>query len=268
LTREEIVGIGRTAEIIRITKDKILKLSRRSFQRDHVEYEYKLCRIIQEKIRNVPKTYDLIEKKDRLGIVFEYIEGPTMAEKIMKNPFRLRKEIRDLVDLHLEIHKINGEGLPSLEEKIANRISRTDKLNGKEKSQLLKKVTKMETEQILLHGDFHPGNIICTPSRKVIIDWIDAAKGNRVYDVARSYYLMKNASQIGMNIISKILLKILGTIAANIYLRNYCKKTNLTKKEVKDYLLLIYAVRLEENIPSERKRLVRRIKQLLNKKLE
>ncbi|TFG01571.1 MAG: aminoglycoside phosphotransferase, partial [Promethearchaeota archaeon] len=73
MTHEKIVGIGRTAEIIRIGKDKVMKLSINSFQRDHVEYEYKLCKIIQEKLENVPQVFDLIEKNGRLGIVFEYI---------------------------------------------------------------------------------------------------------------------------------------------------------------------------------------------------
>lgn len=44
----------------------------------------------------------------------------------------------------------------------------------------------------LCHGDFHPGNILVSKDKKVIIDWSGVHTGNPVSDVAHTYLLMSN----------------------------------------------------------------------------
>ncbi len=42
----------------------------------------------------------------------------------------------------------------------------------------------------LLHGDLHPGNVIASDAGPVLIDWTDAAVGDRSEDVAESWLLL------------------------------------------------------------------------------
>ncbi|MBM3277789.1 MAG: phosphotransferase [Candidatus Handelsmanbacteria bacterium] len=43
----------------------------------------------------------------------------------------------------------------------------------------------------LCHGDFHPGNLLLTPAGPVIIDWIDASRGNPAAGLARTSLLFR-----------------------------------------------------------------------------
>ena len=43
----------------------------------------------------------------------------------------------------------------------------------------------------LLHGDFHPGNVVISRGREVIVDWTNAARGHVLADVAWTCLLIR-----------------------------------------------------------------------------
>ena len=46
------------------------------------------------------------------------------------------------------------------------------------------------------HGDFHPGNILLTPDhRAVVIDFMNVCRGPALYDIARTYFLLKEKDE-------------------------------------------------------------------------
>jgi aminoglycoside phosphotransferase (APT) family kinase protein len=47
--------------------------------------------------------------------------------------------------------------------------------------------------EAVCHGDLHPGNVIMSPQGPVIIDWIDASRGDPLADVARSVLLLRHS---------------------------------------------------------------------------
>lgn len=50
----------------------------------------------------------------------------------------------------------------------------------------------MPDDDCLLHGDFHPNNILVMPNgTPVIIDFMNVCHGPALYDVARTYVLIK-----------------------------------------------------------------------------
>ena len=60
-----------------------------------------------------------------------------------------------------------------------------------ERRDLLDGIADMPDGDRLCHGDFHPMNILGEASQPVIIDWLDARRGDPAADVCRSYLLMK-----------------------------------------------------------------------------
>lgn len=96
-------------------------------------------------------------------LVLERIDGPTMLDDLGAQPWRARRHARTLAELHARLHAIDApdELLPH---PVAGRS--------------------------VLHLDLHPGNVICSPSGPVVIDWANARRGAAEADVALTWILM------------------------------------------------------------------------------
>ena len=92
----------------------------------------------------------------------------------------------------------------------------------------------------LCHGDLHPENIIGTPEKAVIIDWLNAARGDPAADICRSYLLL--------------FLHVPGI--AEAYVDTYCGVSHISRRRVLRWLPVIAAARLAENVPLEVPRLL------------
>lgn len=55
-----MVNQGNTAEIYRYDKNRILKLFRKSIPLELVNKEYQTAQIVQAKLENIPKVYDMV----------------------------------------------------------------------------------------------------------------------------------------------------------------------------------------------------------------
>jgi aminoglycoside/choline kinase family phosphotransferase len=107
----------------------------------------------------------------------------------------------------------------------------------------------------LLHGDFHPGNILLTERGLVIIDWIDASRGKPLLDVARSSLLFGGGS-IPSSIPGARLLRILQGSFYRIYQRRYSLLNPINQQEFDRWVPVVAAGRLDENIDYDETRLL------------
>lgn len=64
-------------------------------------------------------------------------------------------------------------------------------------AELITKIDALENGDCLLHGDFHPANIMVDRDNQLIlIDMMNICKGPAIYDVARTYFLLKGNKKI------------------------------------------------------------------------
>lgn len=76
-------------------------------------------------------------------------------------------------------------------------------LLAEENSKLLEKIEALPEGESLCHGDFHPGNVMVKPDGSaVVIDFINVCRGLRNFDMARTFFLLKevDASQTIANL--------------------------------------------------------------------
>ena len=99
----------------------------------------------------------------------------------------------------------------------------------------------------LCHGDFHPANVLATPQGEVIIDWIDATRGNPLADLARSSIIAQGvaATEQTTSPVEKLFVRLFHTI----YLRHYFALRPGGREEYGRWLPIVAAARLSENIP-------------------
>lgn len=101
---------------------------------------------------------------DGTDLVMERIDGPSMADALGRQPWRLRSYGVVLADLHRRLHDILAP------EWVAD--------------------APFGHGDALLHLDLHPLNVIVTPKGPVVIDWPNARRGDGNSDVALTWVLV------------------------------------------------------------------------------
>ncbi|WP_223198950.1 phosphotransferase [Solihabitans fulvus] len=103
-------------------------------------------------------------------LVMEYVPGPTMAEELDRRPWRAAAIGRDLARLHRALDAVSPP------DQLPLHANANHNANGNKNG--------------LLHLDLHPGNVVLGPEGPVVVDWANAARGDRRIDAALSWLAM------------------------------------------------------------------------------
>lgn len=250
---------GRTAEVFAWGDDQVIKLYRHGWPRRTVEFEYRQALASQQTGYRVPQVEQVIDLDERIGIIYERIEGSTMLSVLEKRPYRYPHFVRQMADLHAEMHTKSVSDLEELHERLAWKISDADVLTPEEKNKLHAHLSHLPRGNHLLHGDFHPGNILLTPESPIIIDWIDATMGHPLADVARTTVIGKFGVPPEMGLVGFLFKQMIP-----IYLRRYFQQSPYSSADLAAWLPVVAAGRLNENIPHEREALLKFVRAYLN----
>ncbi|MBR5095853.1 MAG: phosphotransferase, partial [Treponema sp.] len=129
---------------------------------------------------------------------------------------------------------------------------------------LLKGLKAIKQESFICHGDFHAGNIIARDGRFVAIDWMNCYAGNKEGDLARTYLMLVTPDlPFELGKIQKAILTLYKKALGRVYLNEYLKLSGLKKRRLIKWLPIIAAARLDDNIPSERKWLLKIIRKTI-----
>ena len=265
INKEQMIGQGNTAEIYRLDDNKILKLFRSGLNKDIVENEYKNNIIIQNILDCVPKVYEMIEKDDRYGIIYEEIKGNDMLKIMIGSVWKINHYAKKLAHYHLFIQKPVMDNLYTVKEKLEADISCVDILSEEVKQMIRNYLNQLPEGKELCHFDFHPGNVMITNNNKeMILDWMTACRGDACADVARTCLLLKYGEVSHAPWIMRIVLKTVQHHIYKIYIKEYLKISNRNIADINRWELPVAAARLREWIPENEKKI---LLQLVNKLL-
>jgi aminoglycoside phosphotransferase (APT) family kinase protein len=161
-------------------------------------------------------------------------DGAPFAQALMATP-PSQPHLAALAALHRQIHDVVASQLPSLKARLRANIGRAPLLDANRRDGLLALLAALPDGDRLCHGDFHPFNVLGTPERATVIDWLDASSGDPAADVCRSYVLITHASEA----------------LARTYVETYAKLTGLDLSEVWRWRAVIAGARLAEGVPDE-----------------
>lgn len=249
------ISAGRTATIYKYTGDRVLKHYRSSFPRKAIEEEFAIGSWLDSVLADIPHTYELKDVGDSLGIVFEYIEGKPMLQKLAANPWKLFLYAKQMARLHWKIHStpitVTNE-IPSLKESLLKKVSRASLLNEPEKSTIISHLSLLKEGDSVCHGDFHPDNIIVSNGRHVTIDWLTARIGNPIADVAQTWLLLSMGTLPEKKTAFEVFLaRHLRDLFCRSYLDEYKRLSNFDWKELEHWKLPVAAARLFENVSDQ-----------------
>lgn len=217
------IGEGASAEVWALDQDRVVKLFHPDVNDVPVALEYEASRWADTQGLPVARPLGQMAAQDRKGILFQRVDGPAMLTLIRRSPGRMWPLISRLAQLHAQMHgATGGDMLPKQVDVLRHRIMRSQ-AGEPARQAALNLLDRMPPSQQLVHGDFHPGNILLPDDGPVIIDWAQAANGHPAADVARTELLLRFGAGNGRSS-----SRLAGAIAARWYRHCYAGHSGLS----------------------------------------
>jgi len=242
---ENPIGRGRTAEIFALPRNRVLKLYMINVGAETVACERKAQRWAQKQGLPVPCTGLARQIEGRHGFTMERIDDIDSMKHIMQNLGDFEEEARRLAELQVRVNQCRGGKLLDRRIMLFDRIQRCSRWTSDEKEQLAEVLERLPQGDRLIHGDFHPGNVMRTSAGPVIIDWIDACQGVPEADVARSLVLF------GTPLVGSRPADDPRDRFTQVYLEHYFRISPVPLSNLADWHLVTAAARLVEGAAEE-----------------
>ena len=246
------IAEGRIATVHPFGDGRVLKLARDWVPSDWIEHEYRIGRTVFEAGVDVPQPLEFVTVLGRPAIVYRRVAGDTMLEAIEGRKLGHRRYGAMLGRLHAAVHAIDAPPeLPDNLDRLHRRIESLETAPTDIRDAALTAVVGLPNGESVLHGDFHPGNVMLSPDGPVVIDWPDASRGHALGDVARTLVL----SRIGdrpQRAAGRARVPAFRRLLGRAYREAYFEVSPAARSQLRAWLLPVLVARLSEEIDSER----------------
>ncbi len=230
----EPIGVGKEAEVF-ATPRGVLKLYRRAAAKAAAFREAATLAVVEASGLPAPSVLSVGRYGGRWGIEMTRAEGPSFGAAMVARPALNPRYLDAMAGLQNCIHGAPGTGLPALKTRLAEAIARAPGLPPPLRGHLLAELAALPDGDRLCHGDFHPLNVLGTPSAAIVVDWLDASAGSPHADLCRSWLLMHFA---------------LPEIADG-YLAACERVAGITRRDALAWLPVVAGARLAEGVDEE-----------------
>ncbi|MBL8100077.1 MAG: phosphotransferase [Anaerolineales bacterium] len=258
ISLDQPIAKGNTADVYAWDNGYVLKLFHNWFALEDVEYEFKIAKAVHASGVKSPAVKEIVQVNGRNGLIYERIHGETMFTILKRQPWKVFQFGKLLAQYHIQMHActFNAE-VPEQKQMIQNKIKRANALPVYLKPKLLNALELLPSGNKVCHGDFHPDNILMTKDDSIVIDWIDASKGNPLADVARTSVLAFGAAStlgFGMNLFIKLFHA--------SYLKEYFRLSPIGRDEYQKWIPIVAGARISENITELENWLVKEVRKI------
>jgi hypothetical protein len=161
MTLGELVGRGASSDVYAWGPGLVIKVFKPGFE-DLARVEVVRASVVHDAGVPSPAVHELVTVDDRLGLVFDRVDGPWALE---------RPDAATITaGLHADIHDLTAPTeLPRLVDTLADLG-----------------IDGLPDGDRVFHGDFHPGNVLEHDDHWLVVDWSNAHRAPPVADVACS----------------------------------------------------------------------------------
>jgi tRNA A-37 threonylcarbamoyl transferase component Bud32 len=244
----KIIG-ERPSKTIYLEDGKVYKVMGNEYPVSGVFNEALNLAVVGETGLKVPKIVEVRQIDGKWAIVWEYIKGATLLDKMKDEPDRFDEFLERFVDIQLEIYRHNAPRLPELIEKLHRGI-RASGLDATSRYELHTRLDSMTRHTKLCHGDFIPSNIVITGSDEAyILDWSHATQGNASADAAQTWLIFNLSRDLFPE----------NPDVPDRYLELFCAKSDTAIQYVEKWIAIVAASQLAKKKAEERDFLLRQV---------
>lgn len=258
------IAEGREAEIFAWEDGAVVKLYRHAGSGGAAASESAAMAAAKAAGGPVPASRGVIELEGRSGLVMDRIEGADLLTIIGRKPWTVVAAGNTCGRAHAALHNVVApSGLERLVSRVVPQIQSSPLVPADLRDRAIAALAALPDGDRLLHGDFHPGNVISTATGPVVIDWSNASTGDPATDVARTLIMLRLGElPPGSPRLLVLAAKVGRRVLIGRYLSAYRRSRPLDKMLVQRWMLPVAVHRLSEDISEERERLLKFIAEL------
>jgi aminoglycoside phosphotransferase (APT) family kinase protein len=255
----ELLGAGREAEIFAWEDGRVLRLARDPSDGAMIDREAVALAAARRAGAHVPGVYERVTVDGRPGVVLDRVDGIDLLGALAGRPWTVRAVGRTLGVEHAALHRIEAPaGLPDLRDELRQRLA-SPLVPDEVRTHALARLEALPDDNRLLHGDFHPANLLRAADGYVVIDWTNGMRGDPAADVARTILLTGGGKLAdGTPVVVRVIAPVARRTLLSSYLGAYRREAPLDRGLVERWLPVWAAARLCENIEAEREFLLDR----------
>ena len=202
----EVIGKGANGTIYRIDMDNVVKVYNNADALDDIQHEREVARLAL--VLGIPTaiSYDVVKVGDSYGSVFELLNATAFFKILAREPERMDWCVEQYTELLKLIHNTEvPEGkLPDMKKTALNWANFTkDYLPEEAGAKLMSLIEAVPASNMMIHGDYHTGNVELTGDEVLLIDMDTLAVGDPVFEFGSIFNALIGFSERDNSIIEK-----------------------------------------------------------------
>ena len=182
----EVIGKGGQGTIYRLDEETIVKLYASGYDIEAIDNERNIAKKALKAGIPTAISFGTVKAGDSYGIIFEMMNSGTLAAAMKKDPDNLPKYVKMYYDLFQELHQIRDEegDFPEIKSSLHEQADRMGRwLNAEEIGILHELTDALKDSDTIIHGDFHPGNLMLHNQELLLIDVPGIKSGDPIFDL-------------------------------------------------------------------------------------
>lgn len=252
------IAEGREAEIFAWEDGTVLRLYRERDAAAGMQREIDAMQAVRRVLPLVPEYRGAVEVMGRPGMIMERIDGPDYLTLIAQKPWLVWSIGGIIGDVHARLHDVIAP--PEIESLVGRAHRRASGHPLVPPAMLVWAAGQLATlpdGDRLLHGDYHPANVLKSSRGPVVIDWPNVTRGNPDADMARTILMTRvGALPSGTPLVIRAGSRFARRLLLAAYVRGYRRHRPAEMATARRWVPVRAVDRLMENIPEEREQLL------------
>lgn len=182
----KVLGAGGHGKVLRLNDDTIVKLFYAGDSLEDIKREQDYAK--KAFVMGIPTAipFDIVKCEDMYGLVFELVDANLVSNHLNAHPDQLTDIAKKYAQTMKQLHTshVAKNALSSTKELYRSRIEGLRPyLTGDEVDTLHRINDAIPESDTIVHGDYHPKNVMIQNGELVLIDMADLTTGNPLYDL-------------------------------------------------------------------------------------
>ena len=181
-----LLGAGGHGKVFRINDDTIVKMFYTGDPIEDIEREKDYAK--KAFVMGIPTAipFDIVKSEDMYGLVFELVDADIVSNYLNAHPDQLENIAKQYAQTMKQLHTTHAAkgALGSTKELYRNRIEGLRAYMTDDEVETLLRINEAIPESdTVVHGDYHPKNIMIQNGELILIDMADLTSGHPLYDL-------------------------------------------------------------------------------------
>lgn len=246
----KIIGYGATSTVYLLPDDTVCKVFHPEFSMREIQREYLMAESAYRLGLHVPKPGGIVQSKNSIGILSEFIDGKCLAELLSENHENYYKLFPEYISELRHFHETTAdpEDFVSAKDLYLEKIRalyETDWYSSDELQKMELLVQSVPDRNTLIYGDYHPKNILVKKDELFFVDLGDICIGHPVFDfamIANTHFIIPSVNpsytEKYFAVSSELMIQLWNDLFHQYFNEISLEKQNGIKKEIMAFAIL------------------------------